>query len=204
MTKGHVLAVVLAAACGVLIMLSAVAGASQPVWMGLDVRPEIHRSKWPRMGRYRQDEAAIIDRLPWRNMRGADLNGRWFKTPYTCSLFYRRGPGYGSGETQIEHVVSRAEAVRSGLAFADAQRFIDDPANQTVARPDVNRRKSDRDAAGWRPPHNRDWFAWTIIRVKRKYGLSIDSAERDALAAIIGGAQSDRRPHPHCQPEGAA
>ena len=52
----------------------------------------------------------------------------------------------------------------------------------------VNRRlKSDKDPAEWMPERAQRWYAARWIAVKRKYGLSIDPAERDALhRALVG------------------
>ena len=50
--------------------------------------------------------------------------------------------------------------------------------------------KSDRDAAGWMPDRHGRWFAERVVAVKLEYGLSVDRAERDALAVLLasGGA----------------
>ena len=34
------------------------------------------------------------------------------------------------------------------------------------------------------------WFAERVIQVKLEYGLSVDSAERDALEALLAGRRS--------------
>ena len=64
--------------------------------------------------------------------------------------------------------------------------------NLTIADPMVNRsQKGARNAAEWRPTHHGAWFAERVIRVKLEYGLTVDTAERDALVALLagGGAQ---------------
>ena len=92
--------------------------------------------------------------------------------------------------TDIEHIVAAAEAHDSGLCRADRdtrRRFARDLDNLTLAHPQVNRwQKSDKDAGEWLPRVNQTWYATTIVLVKRKYGLSIDAQERDALAGILG------------------
>ena len=56
--------------------------------------------------------------------------------------------------------------------------------------PRLNRHeKRDKDAAEWLPPLNRCWFVRTIIRIKRRYGLTVDRRERDALATVFGQCQ---------------
>ena len=58
--------------------------------------------------------------------------------------------------------------------------------NLALAEPRLNRyAKSDRDAADWLPEQNRCWFVRTVICVKRKYELTVDPRERDALARVL-------------------
>ena len=58
--------------------------------------------------------------------------------------------------------------------------------NLTLAAPELNRyEKRAKDAADWLPPHNRCWFARTVVAVKLKYGLTVDRREYQALATIL-------------------
>lgn len=92
----------------------------------------------------------------------------------------------GTAATDIEHIIALAEAYDSGLAESQFRTFAGDIDNLTIAGPAVNRRqKSDRDPGEWSPPQNRGWFAARVVAVKRKYGLSVDAAERDALQAML-------------------
>ena len=43
------------------------------------------------------------------------------------------------------------------------------------------RQKSDKDFSEWRPALNQCWFADTIIKVKSKYRLTVDSREKAVL-----------------------
>ena len=64
--------------------------------------------------------------------------------------------------------------------------------NLTIADPTVNRsQKGDRDAADWLPARHGSWFAEQVIAVKLAYGLSVDPAERDALEALLAGADAE-------------
>ena len=64
-------------------------------------------------------------------------------------------------------------------------------APMTIADPTVNRiQKSDRDGADWRPSRNTGWFAARVVAVKQKYGLSVNPAERDALASMLASDSS--------------
>ena len=102
---------------------------------------------------------------------------------------------------QIEHIVSRAEADQSGMCARGIQvrtAFAADVLNLTLAPGSLNASKGDRDAhdievAGQSvfrdslTPHARCWWVAQSIRVKDKYGLSVDAAERSAMRSIING-----------------
>lgn len=92
-------------------------------------------------------------------------------------------------DTDIEHIIARSEAHDSGLCRADSgtrKAFARDLLNLTLASPSLNRHlKSDRDAAEWMPAENQCWFATRVLEVRRKYGLTIDSHEADALERVL-------------------
>ena len=94
-----------------------------------------------------------------------------------------------TGETDIEHIVAKSEAHDSGLCSANAQTrrtFSNDLLNLMLAYPTVNRhQKSGKDFAEWRPALNQCWFADTIIQVKLKYRLTVDSREKAALQSVL-------------------
>ena len=100
----------------------------------------------------------------------------------------------------IEHITARHQAHVSGLCAAPpAVRygFVTDLLNLTFAPPHLNRvEKGDRDAAGWLPDNNRLWFVSRIVLVKRKYNLTVDPAERDALEAVLSPQHVSVRPTP--------
>ena len=157
-------------------------------WEGLCVREE---ESGARRGYVRADhadsEAALIRGLPF-TLRETNAAGRMtaFTTPYTCKRF--TVGGNGKADTDIEHIVALAEAHDSGLAPSLRHVLANDLLNQTVADRTVNRsQKSDKDAADWTPPRNGAWFADRVIRVKRRYGLSVDRAEAEALRALLLG-----------------
>ena len=84
-----------------------------------------------------------------------------------------------------------SEAHDSGLCAADAvtkRRFANDLLNLTLSDPAVNRyQKGAKDAGEWPPQIDPRAFAETVIRVKRKYGLSIDPREQKALERTLAG-----------------
>ena len=156
----------------------AVGPAAAQTWRGLQVAPEYRCSP------YDADDylypQAVEDRIT------AELGGVY--GPYTGRWFA------SDTETDIEHMVARSEAHDSGLCAADAatrRAFARDLLNLTLASPALNRyQKSDWDAAEWLPERNRCWFAARVIEVRRKYGLTIDRREADALDAVLAECSS--------------
>ena len=155
-----------------------------PTWMGLPVCEEAERTGYDRdvFGTaYTSLEDEIINGLP--------KSGEQVYTPYSCKLFDIRADG--TAATDIDHIVALAEAYDSGLPDSQFRTFAGDLANLTIADPVVNRQqKSDRDGADWRPSRNTGWFAAQVVAVKQKYGLSVNPAERDALASMLASDSS--------------
>ena len=152
--------------------------AADDTWRGLTVAPEFRCSPYiSRDYSYPQSvETEIV----------TALGGIY--SPYTLERFSR------TRETDIEHIVARSEAHDSGLCSADLatrRRFASDLLNLTLAAPELNRHdKRDHDAAGWLPPMNRCWFAGRIVKVRRKYDLTIDRREADVLERVFSSCSS--------------
>ncbi|MGM1057903.1 HNH endonuclease family protein [Saccharothrix sp. Mg75] len=97
-----------------------------------------------------------------------------------------------AGKLDIDHTVALAEAWRSGAdGWTDEQRqkFANDMGGlQLIAvTASSNRSKGDQDAAKWKPPVEAYWctYARAVVSVKTLYALSVDEAERDALASML-------------------
>ena len=114
----------------------------------------------------------------------AERIGGYF-APYTARVFDN------AQQVDIEHIVARHEAAQSGACEWPRERkaaFARDPLEITIAGPFVNRRlKSDKDPADWLPEKSKCWYANRWLAIKRKYHLTIDLRERDALAAVLEG-----------------
>ena len=134
---------------------------------------------------YRSLEDEIIAALPPTMKEDGQVY-----TPYSCIAFDITPSG--TAATDIEHIVALAEAHDSGIDDDRRRDIASDLDNLTIADPAVNRsQKGARDAAEWMPTRHGAWFADRVIRVKLEYGLTVDTAERDALVALLagGGAQ---------------
>ncbi len=91
-------------------------------------------------------------------------------------------------DVDVDHLVARKEAHDSGLCAAEAQTKIDfsnDLENIALASASVNRSKSDRDPADWLPDHNACWYVWQHMHIKRKYDMTIDEAEKNAIDSVL-------------------
>lgn len=91
-------------------------------------------------------------------------------------------------DVDIEHLVAKREAHDSGMCEADVQtriNFANDLENIALASPTVNRGKSTKDPADWLPDNNKCWYVWQWLNVKRKYNLTIDQDEKNAIETVL-------------------
>jgi hypothetical protein len=101
------------------------------------------------------------------------------------------------GELEIDHVVPLAEVARSGPVVNGRRQRPGDwpPARREAYANDVeglvavtsssNQSKSDDDPARWLPTGDRCGYVTTWVRIKKKYNLSVDKAEHDAIASVL-------------------
>lgn len=102
-------------------------------------------------------------------------------------------------DLDIDHMVPLAEAHDSGAAGWTAQRrsaYANDlylPAALTAVSASSNRTKGAADPAEWKPPLRNAWcqYAHDWIAVKRKWSLTADKAEVDALRAMLNTCPAD-------------
>ena len=114
--------------------------------------------------------------------------------PYTGTtvIFVR-----GASKVDIDHVIALSNAWQSGAArwtFNKRIAIANDPLNLLAVDSSQNRQKGDGDAATWLPDNRGFWcqYAARQIGVKSKYGLSITSAERDALTQVLQRCPSQK------------
>ena len=171
---------VLAYACLIVPLMAS----AQGVPVSLTLAPEQDRAGYerPTTNRYQQHELAVYRAL------GMD------RTPYTCTAI-----GGDLTRVDVEHIVALSEAHDSGLSPAQMLTFSGDPSNLTVAVPRENRVvKSDNDASDYLPPRNRCWFAWRVVDVKARWGLTVDPVEAVALIWALQGCDTRTIQRPSC------
>ena len=157
-------------------------------WRGLAIAPEERCAPYDRRD-YRYN-SRVLEAVLVRELGGV-------YAPYTGRCFRDRG------QTDVEHIVALSEAHDSGMcgrSQGEKVLFAGDPLNLTLATPEVNREeKRHHDASGWLPGKNRCWFAARVVTVRRKYGLTIDRAEAQALADVLSACESTEMVR-HCEP----
>ena len=82
---------------------------------------------------------------------------------------------------------ARGISRRSGFVGTWTDRYRWPPISPPTA---LCHEKSDRDVAEWRPSPTVGWFAAKVVAVKQKYDLSVNPAERDALASMLASDSS--------------
>ncbi|MDF9812914.1 hypothetical protein M2266_002145 [Streptomyces sp. SPB162] len=117
----------------------------------------------------------------------AAVSGTWH-SPYDGATWT------AASDVDIDHMVPLAQAWRSGASSwttAQRQAFANDLTHsQLLAVTDnVNQAKGDKDPAQWLPPlaSYHCTYARMWVWVKYSYSLTVDSAEKSALSAILNG-----------------
>jgi hypothetical protein len=118
---------------------------------------------------------------------GCSLSGgRWFS-------YYDQVSWTRPGDLDIDHMVPLAEAWDSGARSWTAgvrQAFANDlgDARSLVGvTAGVNRAKGDRDPNQWLPAHAKCRYVREWVAVKHRWRLSVDGAEKSALASLASG-----------------
>jgi hypothetical protein len=120
------------------------------------------------------------------NSSCAPTSGSWY-SPYDGATWTN------SSDVDIDHMVPLAEAWASGAwAWSTSlrQAYANDLGGPELwaVTDNVNQSKSDKDPAEWQPPRAafRCTYARAWIQAKWFYGLTVDSAEKSALSAMLG------------------
>lgn len=152
-------------------------------WKGLEVRAEYTEDECPSYSSVSSDYqySSNADLVIEKSLGG-------FYSPYD-NIWYSEAT-----DVDVEHMVARKEAHDSGLCNATPEvryAFANDLLNLTLSTPSVNRSKGSRDAGEWLPEHNKCWYVFTVIQVKKKYKLSVDTTERDEMQSVLESCTAD-------------
>ncbi len=110
----------------------------------------------------------------------------WQQT--NCHYAFYDNIGDCSGNNDRDHMVSLPEAHRSGgheWSRTRKEAFYLETDNLYVLSISLNRSKSDQDPANWAPIIEKCRYAREWIAIKTEWGLSIDTAEKQALNRML-------------------
>jgi Protein of unknown function (DUF1524) len=198
------------AGCGELAGLGApAAGGAGPAGAPVDVGAEQIRlagltvAAWGSMAHYSRDRfpqwisqgagCDTRDKVLERDGQGVTATGECTITAGTWVSPYDGRTVTDPQGLDIDHLVPLADAWRTGAAdWTDAERekFAND-----LTRPQLlavsassNRSKGDQDPSQWKPPSHAYWcrYAASWIEVKSYWRLTVTTAEKDALAGMLG------------------
>ena len=113
--------------------------------------------------------------------------GRW-RDPYTANVYYR------PSDIDIDHVVSLAEAWRTGASSwgpAKRERFANVRLDVLAVEDNANASKGDRGPEEWKPERRAYWctYARKWIDIKHRWKLTITRAEKRALRSMLSTCQ---------------
>lgn len=115
--------------------------------------------------------------------------------PYTGKMIQFQRGSRSSQAVQIDHVVALSNAWQTGaqlLSRATREDFANDPLNLLAVDGPANQQKSDGDAATWLPSNKpyRCRYVERQITIKQKYKLWVTTAEKAAMARVLGSCTS--------------
>ncbi|KOG62257.1 lipoprotein [Streptomyces griseoflavus] len=123
-------------------------------------------------------------------------SGKLAEDPYTGqAVTYERG----RSKVDIDHLVALSDAWQKGAQQWPGRKRValaNDPLNLIAADASANRQKGDGDAATWLPPNKAyrcDYVAHQVA-VKKKYGLWVTQAEKDAMTGVLKGCPALKLP----------
>ncbi|WP_055698336.1 HNH endonuclease family protein [Streptomyces silaceus] len=105
----------------------------------------------------------------------------------------------GRSQVDIDHLVALSDAWQKGaFQWEPSKRiaFANDPLNLLAVDAGPNRSKGDGDAATWLPPYKayRCTYVAGQVAVKKKYGVWVTGAERDAMKKVLAKCPDEKLP----------
>ncbi|MGA4841448.1 HNH endonuclease family protein [Streptomyces sp. G45] len=134
--------------------------------------------------------------VTYRDGRCVVTGGKLVGDPYSgADVTFARG----RSQVDIDHLVALSDAWQKGASrWAPSKRiaFANDPLNLLAVAAGPNRSKGDADAATWLPPHKPYRCAYVArqVAVKKKYGVWVTAAERDAMKRVLNRCPDQRLP----------
>jgi hypothetical protein len=127
-----------------------------------------------------------------RDGDGVEVGADCAPTSGSWTSPYDGGTWTAASDVDIDHMVPLAVAWRSGAArwtAAEREAFANDLESPQLwaVTDNVNQEKSDQTPDEWKPPLSAEWceYARAYTHVKYRYELTVDAAERGALADML-------------------
>ena len=140
-----------------------------------------------------------------RDLKNPAVNEKCYVTggtlddPYTGkAIEFKRGADT-SDDVQIDHVVALSDAWQKGAQQLSPERreqLANDPLELIAVDGPINQQKGDGDAATWLPPNKpfRCQYVARQIAIKKKYGLWVTQAEKDAMGRVLSACPGQALP----------
>lgn len=125
---------------------------------------------------------------------GCTVASGTLKDPYTGkTIVFTRGAN--SSDVQIDHMVALSDAWQKGAQQWGSQKrkdFANDPLNLLAVSGKANQQKGAGDAATWLPANKayRCEYVARQVAVKKKYGVAVTSAEKQAAGRVLSNCSS--------------
>lgn len=105
----------------------------------------------------------------------------------------------GRSQVDIDHLVALSDAWQKGAGKWEPSKriaFANDPLNLLAVDAGPNRGKGDGDTATWLPPDKGYRCAYVArqVAVKKKYGVWVTGAERDAMKRVLSRCPREKLP----------
>ncbi|MEV0113122.1 HNH endonuclease family protein [Streptomyces sp. NPDC050844] len=105
----------------------------------------------------------------------------------------------GRSRVDIDHLVALSDAWQKGAGGWEPSKriaFANDPLNLLAVDAGPNRGKGDGDTATWLPPDKGYRCAYVArqVAVKKKYGVWVTGAERDAMKRVLSDCPQEKLP----------
>lgn len=143
--------------------------------------------------------ARDLEQVVYKSASNCDVVSGVLKDPYTNkTINFQRGAG-SSDDVQIDHVVALSDAWQKGaqaLSFDKRVLLANDGLNLLAVDGQTNQDKGSSDAASWLPPNKayRCIYVARQIAVKKKYGLWVTLAEKQAMESVLDFCPDQRLP----------
>jgi hypothetical protein len=147
---------------------------------------------WARVG-----ECSTRETVLKQQGKGVTVDGRCRPTGGTWLSAYDGVTTSDPRDLQIDHIVPLAEVARSGPvvngrrqrpgSWPEEKRaaYANDIEGLVAVTASSNQSKSDDDPARWMPDRDPCGYVTAWVRIKKKYGLSVDQTEHDAIASVL-------------------